>query len=61
MVGLTQLDEIGDFLQIVPIFKCYNFQAPISVVKMKHMEEIGGFRHSSSIKGVKMKPMNVNL
>ena len=32
-----------------------------SPVKMKQMEEIGDFRHSSSIKGVKTKTINVNL
>ena len=47
--GLKQLEEIEDFLQI------------FSPVKMKQMEEIGDFRHSSSIKGVKTKTINVNL
>ena len=39
---LKQLEEIGEFLQIVLIF----------TVKKKQMEEIGNLRHSSSIKGV---------
>ena len=39
--GLKELEEIGDFLQIVRI----------STVKMKQMEQIGDFRQSLSIKG----------
>ena len=46
---LKRLEEIEDFLQI------------FSAVKMKQMEETGDFGHSSSIKGVKTKTINVNL
>ena len=45
---LKQLKEIEDFFQFF-------------TVKRKQMEEIGDFRHSSSVKGVKTKTINVNL
>ena len=47
--GLKQLEEIENFLQI------------FYTVKMKKIEEIGDFRHSSSIKVAKTKTINVNL
>ena len=45
---LKQLKEIEDFFHFF-------------TVKRKQMEEIGGLRHSSSVKGVKTKTFNVNL
>ena len=48
--GLKQLEDMGNFPPIVSIV----------IVKLKHVGEIRDLRHSSSIKNVKRKTINVN-